>query len=241
MTTNYKDYIEARKRRLPYYNVTAQDALCSIRNKQKLKEKLESIGCTGRLYTDSDNVCHIFKKHGYTITLKIECDDNSHFDDINHQDYGVENARKRFIDEQDNKRYSGGDMVIYKDLGDRNTVTYRFDLPESYIRQFYNAKLGKARAYDAMVASTKQAIDQDIKSFTQECYYISVAVTDIIGTEIFNDGLGGCDFDFATSGAAFFECDMIESAIDHIMSDIEKQARLIESSRPDMYNVFQAI
>lgn len=235
MTILYAQYKKQRAERMPHYNVKAIDAMRHIRFSQALENWKQSIGAIGGFYTDSHNVAHTFERNGYTVTMKIENDDYSSWNDIGCQGYNTTAARARCVDTEDNKRYSGGAMTIYKDVGEHNTLIYRFDLPESYIKQFYNEKLGKSRAYDCMIASAKMAIDQDVKNANEETYYISVTVTDTLGTEIFTDGLGGVDYENATSGAAFYDHGMVEEAMATIDKDIETEARRIESTRPDMY------
>lgn len=243
--TLYIQYRRKRAKGMPHYFVTAKDALQAIRAKDKRVAMLDAIGASHTLYTDYKGVAHEWEENGFTIQLKIENDENHVFEDIipykggmNSQGYYVYDLG-RYADEDDkqDKRYSGGAMILAQDIGEGERNWKKFELPESYVKQFYNNKdFGKHEAYSRMVASAKIAVDQDIKIAKMDYCYVSVTVLDKHGNEIFHDGLGGCDYDYAQSGEAFFDHGMIDSARDAINSELEEKAETLMASRPDLYS-----
>ena len=228
---------------MPHYKNTAIAALRQARFDLSVKDWLAGIGASAPLYTDN-SIAHEFVENGFKYVLKIESDENFFYSDVfpykggmNSQGYSVKHTRGRSIDTEDNKRYKNGDgMTIYIDVGDRDTCIYKMELPESFIRQFYdNRHYCKAAAHDNMVASARLAIEQDIKCANAEYYYISCTVYNSEGAEIASEGIGGIDSDYALNGHAFYEYGMLDTCRDAVQKELASLALDIEETRPDLY------
>lgn len=246
MRITRKEYQTARAvKHLQYYTISAKQAVQSIRHNQAIEQWRNAIGAPKRLYTDNNNIAHSFTIAGHSVRLCIELDEyNYRYEDIfprkggmNSQGYEV-HALGRYDDVDQSPRYKNGQgLTVFKRVNaDRDSYKYKFYLPESWIRQFYdNCNQSKADAHNNMIQSALSALDSDIETATSEYYTISCVVTDSHNNEIFSDYLGGCDYEYAVTGEAFFEHGMIESARAAIDDSLEKQAQAIMQSRPDMY------
>jgi len=248
MTTLYNEYLKKRYYNvMPHYINTAKNALLSIRSEQSLKAWKESIEAPNEFYTDSDNIAHTYTTNdGYTLTFKIECDDICRADDVRHQGYSVETNCNRhckpdFADHGEFTRHTGKGLQAFIDIGERCINYASFDIPESYIEQFYSHKnYSKHNAYINMIASARMAIQQDIKNYYHtEYFYISVTV-EKDGVELESFGICGIDESYAISGQAFFDYSYSD-AMEFIKNDREKAAceyaNYMTASRPDFYEL----
>lgn len=242
---NLVTYYKARSASMPHYLTRAIDAWRNIQSDRKLAAWKAEIDATS-FYTDSHNVAHEFEENGFKYVFKIEpdydgCDAEDYFPrkgGKNSQGYEVYDVARYEEDHNKPPRYQAGKgMTLYADIGNyRQCYWKRFELPEEYVRQFYdNRNYSRQVAYENMIASAKLAIEQGIKTVNLDYCYISVTAYDAEGHEVATDGLGGVDSDYATSGQAFFEHGMLETCKQEVDKELIKNARAMEKSRPDMY------
>ena len=224
--TLYKQYKAQRAQTMAHYTPKASDAVRAIKHAQKLAAWLESIDAT-TFHTDGENVAHEYiDEKGYKYVFKAEYDDFPYYEDMKWQGYSyeVEPAKPGFAYHcgQGFTHHKGEGLQAWLDLSnDRQYVPALFDIPESYMQQFYNNKdYGKGEAYSRMVQATKTAIKQDIDQYCKnDMLVISVTVYDKHGEEVYRDSLGGCDYEYVTSGDAFFENAMFESCKEEAQKD----------------------
>jgi len=248
MTTLYKNYLAERKESMSHYITSAKNAMLFVRAEQKLAAWKKEINAPNKFYTDSDNVAHTYEtEDGYKMVFKLEADyDNCRQDDINGQGYEVKIGKRNkpdFAEHGEFTRHSGKGIEAYIgfDCGYRDYENAYFDIPEKYMEQFYdNKNYSKHDAYIHMVASTRLAIEQDIKNaFNTEYYYISVTVFKD-DEELESFGIGSIDEDYAISGSGFFDYSY-NDAMDFINQDREERAATfaceVTASRPDMYEL----
>jgi hypothetical protein len=215
MNDLYKEYKAQRKQSLAYYIPTAKSAWQHIKHERALKAWKAEIGATsfycGHEYTDA---------RGYKYVFKIEPDDNLFWHDIKNggQGYTFEVLRSNhykpdFKEHGDFTRHSGDGFKACLDVGTyRDYTLAAFDVPEDFIKQFYDAKNWcKHEAYIRMIASARRAIEADVEQLKTEFNCISVHLYAPDGEAIDSDYLGGCDTDYCTSGNAFFEQGMLDN------------------------------
>jgi hypothetical protein len=216
----YKQYLKERRDTMPHYKKRALDAWRHIKSERALQAWKESINAPQGFSIDYNGVAHEYvDKEGYAYLFKIEPDYDAPYDDMKHQgyDYDVRDRgynKPEFAYHGNATRHSGDGFYMWLDLSnDRSYIPAVFDVPENYVRQFYNNKnYSKHGAYINMVASARMAIEQDVNTYCKTEYcYTSVTLYAPDGEEVAQDGLGGCDIDYATSGAAFRDHGLFEA------------------------------